>query len=255
MSEENNIIPPQSGNPFSEGSPAEEPKKVDSISQLKSVTQNLKSITSPIAPQANLRNTGIMAGNQMTEKQREASKARTSRISLSSAIGVAEVKDEATPMKTIKIQRPKLAPRSALSKPATVAKVDSSTQTPSPAAAQSASEVQSPTVTQKKTLKIARPAVGVARGKLAIKKPSAQPVSAETEVDDIPDINAVETSSVSLNDVQPISNDAGQIKAVSKTAAIVGLIVQLAACAVVGVLAYYLYQDYMLPLYCGGCTP
>jgi formylglycine-generating enzyme required for sulfatase activity len=98
---------------------------MDSISQLKSVTQNLKSITSPIAPQANLRNTGIMAGNQMTEKQREAAKARTSRISLSSAIGVAEVKDEATPMKTIKIQRPKLAPRSALSKPATVAKVDS----------------------------------------------------------------------------------------------------------------------------------
>ena len=255
MSEENNAMPPRTGNPLADNKAEESHKKEDSVAQLKSVTQNLKSITSPIAPQANLRNTGIMSGNQLTEKQREAAKARTSRISLSSAIGVAEVKDEAAPMKTIKIQRPKLVPRQSLSKSA-VAKPSAAAQTPPSESAESSSEEPSTTVTQRKTLKIARPSAGVARGKLAIKKPSAQPAKPEPAADEIPELEPVDDLSAVSNAPAPAPTKApDQVASVSKPAAIVGLIAQLAACAVAGILAYYLYQDYMLPLYCGGCTP
>ena len=121
-------------------------------------------------------------------------------------------------------------------------------------------------ITQKKTLKVARPGVSP-RPKFGIKKPGAtvkvaspaakaadtKPAAAEGDVPelepvgDIPDISAVPTTPQGLPpDVIP---------AVPKGVAIVGVILQVAACAVIGVLAYFLYQDTQLPLFCGGCTP
>lgn len=247
-------------NPLGESSlkAAQAQPKDDSVSQLKTVTQNLKSITAPIAQQAILRNTGIIAGNELTEAQRNASKARTSRISLSSAIGAASVKDEAAPMKTIKISRPKIIQRAAPGA-AVAAKPASQSVPATEAAVDGADAKPSPTITQKKTLKIARPVglAGASRTKLAVKKPaSPAPVAKEENVGDLPPVDNIE-------DIPPVDDVAAKsaslpadaVPAVSKTVAVIGLIAQLAACAVVGVLAYYLYQDCLLPLYCGGCTP
>ena len=66
----------------------------------------LKAITSPIAAQAILRKTGIIAEGILTPAQAQAAKTKTSRISLESAIGVAPVMKSAAPMKTIKLRRP-----------------------------------------------------------------------------------------------------------------------------------------------------
>lgn len=74
---------------------------------LKSVTQKLKGITQEIPQQAILHKTGIIAeGGSMSDAQKEAVKHKTARISLSDAMGVAPVKNEAAPMKTIRIKRP-----------------------------------------------------------------------------------------------------------------------------------------------------
>jgi hypothetical protein len=43
------------------------------------------------------------------------------------------------------------------------------------------------------------------------------------------------------------------VPSLSKGATITGIIFQIAACVVVGALAYYLYLDAQLPLFCGGC--
>ena len=73
---------------------------------LKSVTQKLKGITQEIPQQAILHKTGIIAESGQSDAQKEASKHKTARISLSDAMGVAPVKNEAAPMKTIRIKRP-----------------------------------------------------------------------------------------------------------------------------------------------------
>ena len=62
---------------------------------LKSVTQKLKGITQEIPQQAILHKTGIIADGVMSDSQKEAAKNKTARISLSDAMGVAPVKDEA----------------------------------------------------------------------------------------------------------------------------------------------------------------
>ena len=236
------------------------------VEQLKTITQNLKSITAPIPQQAILRNTGIIASQEMTEAQRAAAKARTSRIALSEAIGAASVKDESAPIKTIKIQRPKIVPaRPGMTRAPVVPKPSSAApaaapeaKNEEPAAAPSADTVS---ITQKKTLKLARPGTA-ARPKFGVKKPgavktapAAKPKDAAAEGDvpelepvgDIPDISAVQTPSKEL--------PADMIPAVPKGVAIAGIILQLAACAVIGVLVYFLYQDIQLPYFCGGCTP
>ena len=73
---------------------------------LKSVTQKLKGITQQIPAQAILHKTGIIADGAVSDAQKQAAKSKTARISLSDAMGVAPVKNEAAPMKTIKIKRP-----------------------------------------------------------------------------------------------------------------------------------------------------
>lgn len=225
------------------------------VQQLKKVTQNLKSITAPIPQQAILRNTGAIAGREMTEAQRAAAKARTSRIALSEAIGVAPVKEEpANPIKTIKIQRPKAIPRRPGLAPV---------KTPSPAvpeeapAAEAKKEDSDVSITQKRTIKVARPMAG--RPKIGIKKPGA-PAAAEpakvTDDADVKDFEPVDIPDIPFNapnSAQPLP--ANVIPTVSKGVAITGLIFQFAACAVICLLAYKLYLDTQLPLFCGGCMP
>ena len=209
------------------------------VEALKSVTQNLKSVTAPIPQQAILHKTGILADPGLTEAQKQASKARTARISLSDAMGAAPVQNEAAPMKTIRVKRP----QNLNAAPAVPAAPAAAPEAP-------AAEEKGADVTQKKTLKIARPQGRPAAPKLGVKKPGAEPVAEEVaDIPDIPDMPAaVPAAPVAA---QPAGDT---VAGVSKGASILGLIVQIAACAVIGFLIWQFYQDIQLPMHCGGCT-
>ena len=219
------------------------------LEALKSVTQKLKGITQEIPQQAILRKTGIIADAAMSEAQKEAAKHKTARISLSDAMGVAPVKNENAPMKTIRIKRPVGIPGA------------TATLTPQPNPAAGKPEVQEevssddpptavtmaiPTVTQRKTLKIARPGGGAVRpsGKFGLKRPSqattiaAQAPAAAPEageapaVADIPDMPAVPP--------MPMHKAADEGPAWAWT---LSTLVQLAACVAIGALAFFLWQN------------
>jgi len=219
-----------------------------SLEQLKSVTQNLKSVTAPSPQQAILHKTGIIADPGLTEAQVAAAKARTSRISLSDAMGVAPVKSEPAPMKTIRIKRPVDIP-GATESMKTPAEVPAA---PAPAAA--APDSSSTTVTQRKTLKITRPGSAVRpAGKFGVKKPSEvttvakQPAEAspDGEIADIPDLDTSASAPMagSLSAAAGIGNAAEVEKDVPKGVAVFGLIVQAAACVAMGLLVYKFYVD------------
>ena len=130
----------------------------------KKATQNLKAVTGPIPMQATLRKTGIVAEGILTPAQQQAAKSKTSRISLESAIGVAPATKEApAPMKTIRLRRPTdLKPNG----PAPLTPSKPPVSEPPPAA--TAAEPEAPAgeesaVTQKKTLKLHRPGIGIKR--------------------------------------------------------------------------------------------
>jgi hypothetical protein len=227
------------------------------MEQLKTVTQKLKGVTQQIPQQAILHKTGIIAVQDVSEAQKQAAKSRTARISLSDAIGVAPVNNEAAPMKTIRIKRPvDIANKPAAPAPAPA---------PAPAAPASAAETAAEpkadtpqtTVTQRKTLKISRPGSAVRpAGKFGIKKPSAPAAGATgaadaNDVADIPDIPDMPTSAAPRFTAPAADSDA--IADVSKGVAVSGVIFQLAACIVMGLLGYYLYNDMQLPMFCGGC--
>lgn len=226
-----------------------------SMATLKNITAHLKSVTTVIPQQAILHKTGIVSDPGVSEAQKQAALARTSRISLSEAIGAAPVSNENAPMKTIRIKRP-VAPvpeagQGPAVTPANLAKPKAPTET---------------TSTKRRTLKIARPGAATTTttksgpAKLTIKKPGAAAPAAPTataptaptapaaggEVADIPDIPDLET-------VAPItpaakgSDSLGAFTAVSAVAA-------LAACMAMGFLAWMLYQSTLLPMYCGGCA-
>ena len=117
------------------------------MEQLKSVTQKLKGVTQEIPQQAILRKTGIIADQDLTEAQKQASKSRTARISLSDALGVAPVQNEAAPIKTIRIKRP-----DSIAKPAPSAPAAAPAPAAEPAAeqpSQPAAAAPSPTLTQR----------------------------------------------------------------------------------------------------------
>lgn len=230
----------------------------DSVDQLKNMTQKLKGVTQQIPAQAILHKTGIIADQDLTEAQKQASKSRTARISLSDAMGVAPVKSEAAPMKTIRIKRPvdiQNPSGSNLPHPAPA---------PAPAAAVAPIETAAapePTVTQRKTLKIARPGGGVRpAGKFGVKKPGATAIektaaNAEAdvpEVADIPDMPAENVPAMAPVAAGPLP--ANQVPAVGGAWGVVGLLVEIAACIVIGVVAYCLFQDCRMPLWCGGCN-
>ena len=255
-----------------EKKPIEPPKAMD---QLKSVTQKLKGITQEIPQQAILRKTGIIASVSAEDAQKEAAKHVTARISLSDAMGVAPVKNEAVPMKTIRIKRPDNlpTPTSSLKPQSPAAPVASETTQPSvtqrttlkidPAAAAATSTpsapapkaAQSPTMTQRKTLKIARPGSLAVRptGKFGAKgsvKPSAaapaapaEPTAnAEAEVSDIPDLSSAP--------VPPMPSVA--MDTTASWVFTLSSLIQLAACGVIGALVWFLYQNTQLASFCGG---
>ena len=202
---------------------ADAPKPMEA---LKSVTQKLKGITQQVPQQAILHKTGIIAADgsaaEPTNAQKQAAKSKTARISLSDAMGVAPVK-EPTPMKTIRIKRPvNLAPSPAASAAPAPAPAPAA-----PAAAPAAPAVaEDPTLTQRKTLKITRPAPGGARPantKFAIKKPGAS------------------DNATTLKRPTPVAAPAAAAD-VSSALVTVSTVVQAAACVAMGALGYLLYE-------------
>ena len=220
----------------------EAPKPME---QLKSATQKLKGLTQEIPQQALLHKTGIIAADAASEAQKEAAKHKTARISLSDAMGVAPVKDDAAPMKTIRIRRPidipAAAPAVPSASPSTVPPADKTPVAPVVAAPKAASAA---TLTQRKTIKVARPGglavqpsgkFGVKRPAAPAEKPAAEAASAEAPVADIPDI-------ANLPPVPPMPVAAPVAEAASWVVTL-STLVQFAACAAIGVLAWFLYQN------------
>lgn len=226
---------------------AEVPKALD---QLKSVTQKLKGVTQELPQQAILRKTGIISDQAMTEAQKQASKARTARISLSDAIGAAPVKEKSAPMKTIRIKRPVDIPTSVPTKPAAPVAPAAEAVTPPPAAAESAASEAATvgsTVTQRKTLKVARPGGPKPGAKFSVKKPgAAAPVAAAVaeggDVADIADIPDMPTAATNVVPAFSMPQPTGE-KDVPVVVGVLSLIVQTAACVAIGALGYMLYTD------------
>ena len=239
--------------------PVEVPKPLET---LKSVTQKLKGITQQIPPQAILHKTGIIAEpSATTDAQKEAAKHKTARISLSDAMGVAPVKDEPAPMKTIRIKRPVnlpgVTPAASGSAPAVSAPATAPEAKKEGEAAAAAPKEPAVSVTQRKTLKISRPGTAVRPSKFGVKRPGAQPAAAakapaaagaqpapEGEVADIPDLPPV---SAAVPAFQPVAEEAKP--GVGTTLAVV---FKLVATVVIGALAWFLYENAQLPTYCGG---
>ena len=230
---------------------SEAPAAPAPMEQLKSVTQKLKGITQQIPQQAILKKTGIIADQDLTAAQLQAAKARTARISLSDAIGVAPVKSEsAAPLKTIRIKRP--VDIGAPVKPSAPAAAPAAAPEAAAAPAPAAPERNETSITQRKTLKISRP-TGTARpsGKFGVKKPApAAPAAAgaDGEVADIPDMPAA--APVAMMPAAPAGDT---VPDVPKGMAVVGIILQVAACVAMGALGYFLLQEAQLDLFCGGC--
>ena len=236
--------------------PAPEQQGGGAMEQLKSVTQKLKGVTQEIPQQAILRKTGIIADQDLTEAQKQASKSRTARISLSDALGVAPVQNEAAPIKTIRIKRP-----DSIAKPAPSAPAAAPAPSAEPAAeqpSQHAAAAPSPTLTQRKTLKIARPGAVRPSGKFGIKKPGAAaapaaPAAEGGDVADIPDIPDMPAAAPAAAAPAAAPVPANAVPSLSTGATITGIVFQLAACVVIGALGYFLLLDAQLPLFCGGC--
>ncbi len=226
------------------------------MDQLKSVTQKLKGVTQEIPQQAILHKTGIIADPGITEAQKQAAKARTARISLSDAIGVAPVSDaSAAPLKTIRIKRPvdiSVPPPAPASSAPVVSADVSEAAAPSAAPeaeAAPAAAAPKPTLTQRKTLKIARPGAQIRpSGRFGVKQADADS-AADASAGDVPEVSDM-PAPASLAAPQPAGDT---VPDVPKAMGIVGIILQFAACVTMGALGYYLLQDAQLPLFCGGC--
>jgi hypothetical protein len=258
--------------------------KVDqpnSMDALKTVTQKLKGATQQIPAQAILHKTGIISDGAVSEAQKQALKSKTSRISLSDAMGVAPVKSEAAPMKTIRIKRPvdipgATKPLSPLQKPVGAASPTAASPAVAPLApvaeepavaekpaAEAPSQNAAPaapaaTVTQRKTLKINRPGAVRPSGKFTTKRPgatvAAKPAEAtdskpaEGEVADIPEIPDMPSASVDAPaaPAAPVSDVPGWLSTICE-------VVQIAACVTIGLVAWQLFKVFQLPGFCGGC--
>ena len=218
------------------------------IDRLKGLTQRLKAATQEIPAQAILHQTGIIASQTAaSESQAQAAKSKTMRISLSEALGAAPTKEEASPspMKTIRIKRP-------LDLPRTVGGGDGGQGTARPTNAEGGAEGTggqgtarptnaAPTMTQRRTLKIARPAnlktgshlklarPGAAATQSAPKLAVAPEASTAPEVADIPEMPAA---------VAPAAQSADAPAFVT----VLSIIVQIAACAIMGFVGWSLYQ-------------
>ncbi len=219
------------------------------LESLKTMTQKLKGITQEIPQQAILHKTGIIADGAVSEAQKEASKHKTARISLSDAMGVAPVKNENAPMKTIRIKRPidipNVTPKAEVQAASLAPASEMSAQPPpSTPPAPAKPMPMAPTVTQRKTLKVSRPG-GVVRptGKFTPKRPAAaaapavaEPKAAtETPIADIADIPDIPP--MSLPKVEEVA-DEGPAWLVT-----LSMLVQMAACVAMGALAWFLFEN------------
>ena len=196
----------------------EAPAAAKPMEQLKSVTQKLKGITQEIPQQAILRKTGIIA-DSASEAEKQAAKSKTARIALADAIGAAPVKNEQpATMKTIRIKRP----------------VDIPAAAAAPAEAPAAGE-DSATITQRKTLKVARPGSTVRpTGKFGIKRPeAAAPAATEptAEIADIPEMPAPLPT--------PVAKKGADTPAWVET---LSTVIQAVACLAMAALAWSLFQ-------------
>lgn len=227
------------------------------IGRLKGLTQRLKAVTQEIPAQAILHRTGIIASQAaMNESQAQAAKSKTMRISLSEALGAAPAKEEApaSPMKTIRIKRPVDLPRPVAEAAASAAPVapEAKGEAPNPAPAPAANE-PAPTMTQKRTLRIARPANLKTGAHLKLTRPGAALApnapklgampEAATNPDAIPDI-------ADFPATPDTTSAAPAAKATSEDApafvTILSLIVQIAACVIMGFVGWNLYQVYSM---------
>jgi len=241
----------------------------------------LKAITSPIAAQAVLHKTGIIAEGILTPAQAQAAKTKTSRISLESAIGVAPtVNKSAAPMKTIKLRRPTDIPpapgavklggaKPTLSPlkpeppaaPAPAAPEAAAAPAPAPAPADSAETAAAPAesaetlITQKKTLKLKRP--GFKRPTVSgLRRPGEAPaaptgaapadgagdVSDLSTVADIPDLKPL--SPVAMTSAE---DDGKTVAGVPAWLNVATLVAGLAALIVIGLCTWTLFCEAVGP--------
>ena len=248
------IRKPQIHKPVVGGSkpPVSAPAAAASAAAVKKATQNLKAVTGPIPMQATLRKTGIIAEGILTPAQQQAAKSKTSRISLESAIGVAPATKEApAPMKTIRLRRPtdlKPGGPAPLVPPRPPVSDDASTAAP---AAEPAPTGEDAGVTQKKTLKLHRPGIGIKRPSLGAAP--ASPAASDGDVADMP-----------VADLSPVGNaapfafndsESGKSAGVPGWIAALSLITSIAAPAAVGFLMWHLWQEGVGPVAGGNEMP
>ena len=243
---------PQIHKPVVGGSkPPATPSAAASAAAVKKATQNQKAVTGPIPMQATLRKTGIIAEGILTPAQQQAAKSKTSRISLESAIGVAPTKEAPAPMKTIRLRRPTdlkpggpaplVPPRPPVSDNAPTA----ATIAEPPATGEDAG------VTQKKTLKLHRPGIGVKRP--TIGAAPAAPAAASGDVPDMQVADMAPVGNVGAFDFQDA--DAGKSAGVPGWVAALSLITSIAALAAVGFLMWHLWQEGVGPVAGGNEMP
>ena len=247
------------------------PEASKPLEALKSVTQKLKGITQEIPAQAILHKTGIIADADMSESQKEAAKHKTARISLSEAMGVAPVKSENAPMKTIRIKRPvgiggAQRPTSSLpppvttpenaAKPGTEVAANADAPTETAATATTAAPSGQPV---RKTLKISRPGGAVRPTKFGIKRPTTvsavpkqaasadggdaarSPADGEGAVADIPEVTDI--PDISIGASAPVAKAGTSASDGPAWLWSLSSIVQAAACVAIGALAWLLYQN------------
>ena len=214
------------------------PASPEAAAAVKKATQNLKAVTGPIPMQATLRKTGIIAEGILTPAQQQAAKSKTSRISLESAIGVAPVKETPAPMKTIRLRRPTdLKPGGPAPLVPPRPPVSDTEVSPTPPAP--ASEGEEAGVTQKKTLKLHRPGIGIKRPTIG-----AAPAASGGDVPDMPVADMAPVGNLS----PIVDSDSGKSAGVSNVVAALSLITSIAALVVVGFLMWQLWQEGVGPV-------
>ena len=139
---------------------------------------------------------------------------------------MAPAKEGPAPLKTIRLRRPTEPAHSA----------------PAPLPAAAPAEGAEASETQKKTLKLQRPGIGIKKPTLGLqKKEEPAPAQQSADVQDIPDLPA--------GDVAPLMpvSDKAQCAGVPKWVATLSFIVTFAALLAVGALVYFFYLE--------GCGP
>ena len=177
-------------------------------------------------------------------------------------------------MKTIRIKRPINIPGATTSltppappasaAPAAPAAAAAAAAAPAAPAEDVAAKADAPaaTLTQRKTLKIARPGGAAVRpgGKFGIKRPGAAAPAAPKAASDAASADGAAPAGDAVADIPDIPNAVVPPMPVASAPASEGpewlwtlsSIIQAAACVAIGMLAWYLYENAQLPTFCGG---